>query len=197
MKKASAIAAFCAVLCMCAVLWAADDEPAVNFTGTWILDAEKSDPFPRPLTEVGFGGGGFPGGGFPGGGAKRGPTPPPAQAPPLVIEHNGTQVKVTRTVFSAGKAVPVTEIFPCDGKKYEEMVPVTNSDEKVRQEFKATLKKNKLEVQKTTHYSKYTSKAKSTYILSKDGQSLTLKTENNPQGTMIMLQNQIYNRQAK
>jgi hypothetical protein len=78
MKRISAVVAF-AFSCLCLNAWAAD-EP-VSFSGTWVLDSAKSDPFPQPLLNLGTpvnaespGGmrGGAPGGAMPGGGMRGG-----------------------------------------------------------------------------------------------------------------------------
>ena len=64
-----------AFLCLAVVGLAG--EPVPNLTGTWVLDAKNSDPFLRPIKNLGAPGmtGGMPGGmggGFPGGGMGGG-----------------------------------------------------------------------------------------------------------------------------
>ena len=196
--------------------WAADQEE--NFSGTWVLDKEKSDLFPKPLmgdysgvavsegrgtagmggpAASGRAGGGMPGGfggGMPGGfggGMPKGPAPEP---PPLVIEQSGAEVKLIVSMNMGGKIVPYTEVINCDGKEIEAMVPAPGGADKLKQVTKATIKKNKLQVEKITHYPDYQGKVKRVYSLSKEGKILTMKMEDTSNPKMMMVQTQVYNR---
>ena len=221
MKKVVA-ALFLAVLFLAFSAQAADE--LAGLSGTWILDKEKSDAFPRSLTagnvgmvgDVGMGGrggmggtggdmgGGFPGGGFPGrgGAAGRGSMGGPGAftPPPLTIEQNGNEVKLITKMQVNGKEMPpFIETFVCDGKQHEEMVPIQGSQDKLPQKTKATLKKDKLVVERIdfsppSANGSMQTLTKRTYTLSKDGKTMTLETA--IQNTMMSnIQKQVYNRQ--
>jgi len=213
------IAVIVVSLCLGICAWAADQEG--NFAGTWVLDKEKSDLFPKPLmgdysgvavsegrgtagmggpaatgrAGGGFGGGpgGFGGGpgGFGGMPGRGGAAPEPA---PLVIEQSGDDVKLTISMNMAGKMIPYTEVIKCDGKESEAMVQVPGSTNKLKQVTKATIKKNKLQVEKITHYPDYQGKVKRVYSLSKEGKTLTMKMEDTSNPKMMMVQTQVYDR---
>ena len=209
-----AIAVVVALLFLGVFAGAADQEG--NFAGTWVLDKEKSDLFPKPLmgdysgvavsegrgtagmggpAATGRAGGGFgggPPGGFGGGMPKMGPPPEPA---PLVIEQGGDEVKLTISMNMGGKMVPYTETIKCDGKESETMVQAPGSTNKLKQITKATIKKNKLQVEKITHYPNYQGKVKRVYSLSKEDKVLTMKMEDTSNPKMMMVQTQVYNRQ--
>jgi hypothetical protein len=218
MKKVVA-AVFLAVLFLAFSAQAADE--LAGLSGTWILDKEKSDAFPRSLTagnasgvgDVGMGrggmgrgggGGGFPGGEFPGGGGARGRSgmggPGAFTPPPLTIEQNGDEVKLITKMQVNGKEMPpFIETFVCDGKQHEEMVNYLGSPDKTKQTTKATLKKDKFVVERVNFSppsanGSMQTLTKRTYALSKDGKTMTLETA--IQNTMMSnIQKQVYNRQ--
>ena len=181
--------------------WAAE-EPTVNFTGNWILDQSKSDPFPGgmmggPGGMMGGGGGmmgGPPGGmmgGPPGGrggmgGGSRGTGPIP-----MVMEQHGNEVRVKNGFL--------IEAFICDGKQHEKENAIPGSDVKTKEKTKATLKKNKLLVESTTigqptsNGSMHTLR-KRTYTLSEDGNTLTVETKTESI-MMSTTQKQVYTKQ--
>ncbi len=89
----------------------------------------------------------------PGGGGARGrggPGGPGAfTPPPLTIEQNGNEVKLITKMQVNGKEMPpFIETFVCDGKQHEEMVNYMGSPDKTTQTTKATLKKDKLVVER-------------------------------------------------
>jgi hypothetical protein len=218
MKKVVA-AVFLAVLFLAFSAQAADE--LAGLSGTWILDKEKSDAFPRSLTagnasgvgDVGMGrggmgrgggGGGFPGGEFPGGGGARGRSgmggPGAFTPPPLTIEQNGDEVKLITKMQVNGKEMPpFIETFVCDGKQHEEMVNYLGSPDKTKQTTKATLKKDKFVVERINFSpaganGSMQTLTKRTYALSKDGKTMTLETAT--QNTfMSNILKQVYNRQ--
>ncbi len=214
--KRPAIIAILTLLCFALHAWAAGETP--NFSGTWILDQANSDPFPLSRTAMndsGIGdvsrGGGGRGGGRGGGGEMRGGgggvdsgmagrggsgsarsgTGGAGEPVPLVIEQNGNEVKIS----SRG----MVEILSCDGKQFEKVTPLPNSNIKLKEKTKSSFKKNKLVVEKinyapTAQGMQLQTLTKRTYSLSEDGKSLTLETT--IENTMSsMIQKQIYNRQ--
>jgi hypothetical protein len=206
--KRLAAAVFLTLMCLAFVAQAAE-EPA-GFAGTWILDKDKSDPFPRSQTAVntsvgdvstggrgmgmpgggmggggGFGrGGGFGGGaGVPGGGGgfgRGGAGAPGAGGPvPLLIEQNGNEVKLIVKMQMNGQEMPFIETLTCDGKQRENMVPIPNSQDKIKEKIKATLKNNKLIVERITFGpppQNMQTLTKRSYSISKDGKTMTLET---------------------
>ncbi len=109
----------------------------------------------------------------------------------MTIEQNGNELKVTRT--SLGK--PTVQVINADGTEREEMIQEANRSEKVKETTKATLKKNKLVIQKVTHYPQYDVKYKGEFEVSDDGNTLTIKTVNsNP--TQQWEEKQVYHREA-
>jgi hypothetical protein len=211
------------LLCLALGAWAAD-QPS-GFAGTWVYDSEKSEPLHPVMAMGGMGGGGGMGGmgggggmggmgggggmggmgggggmGGMGGGMGRGmggqraggPAPQNPRTVPMTIELNGHELKMTRTSF--GK--PSIQVINGDGTEREEMIQEPNRSEKVKETTKATLKKNKLVIQKVTHYSQYKVKYKGEFEVSDDGNTLTIKTVNsNP--TQQWEEKQVYRREAK
>ena len=194
----------------------AAEEPA-GLAGTWILDIDKSDLFPRSLTasntsvgDVSTGGrgggrGGSRGGGMPsgdmggGGGSGRGRAGAPgAGGPvPLIIEQNGNEVKFTVKQLVNGQEVPFIEIYTCDGKERMNVIPIPNSPDQVKEKVKSTFKKNKLILERVTigvPPQKMQTLTKRTYEISKDGRTMTLETETS-NIMSIMVQKQVYHRQ--
>jgi hypothetical protein len=222
MRKVAAAGFF--TLFFLATIAQAAEEPAAGLVGTWILDEAKSDPFPLSQTAINTtgmdvsrggggmgmpgggmgmpgggmgGGGGFPGAGAggPGGAAGRGPG---AGGPvPLVIEQNGNEVKLIVKMQVNGREMPFIEAFTCDGKQHEDMVPIPNSQDKVKQKTKATLKGNKLVVERVNYSpppQQMQTLTKRTYAISKDGKTMTLETTI-ANTMMSMIQKQVYSRQ--
>lgn len=197
--------------------WTAEE--TVDFTGNWVLDQAKSDPFPRSLraTETnlaggrgggfgggmpgggGFGGGAPGGGGFgagaPGGGGFErgtgGPGGPGAEPMPMIIEQHGNEVRIKNGF--------VVEGFIFDGKQREREYAVPNSDVKLKEKTKANIKKRKLVVEKINYSppmqgQQMQTLTKRTHSLSEDGKTLTVETS--VQNTMMStIQKQIYKKQ--
>jgi hypothetical protein len=218
MKQLISVLLF-SLLCLVLNTWAA--EQVVNLAGTWILDAQKSDPFPHPIRNLGapqmggsegnpeMGGGapgggtpssrdmrgGMPGGGMGGGfpGMGRGPQQP-TQNPPMVIEQNGTELRISRTGRVMGKEMPVFENYTLDGAEHVQSTQIPGSPEPVKVVIIAKAKKNGVLVRITTYGPKNKGQMKREFQLSKDGKTLTVKSTNaTPTGDMI--QDQIYHRQ--
>jgi len=143
-----------------------------------------------------MGGGMPPGGGFPG---AKSPTPPPPPAP-MVIQQNGIEIQITNTV----NGQPTVETFLLNGKNVEESVPpppFPPSQDTGTKKTKASWKKDTFTVQQSTKYPKSQNDVKKEYSLSKDGQTLTVKSkttsvfvmEYNPISTQTE-QKQVYNK---
>ena len=195
----------------------AADQP-VSFSGTWMLNDKKSDPFPHPVVFAGSsldmsGGdigadrssrGGTPsgmdmGGGMPTGG--RGMQMPggmgaqaPVKTPPLVIQQSETEMEISRITNANGKEIPIIDKYKTDGSENVSMVPVPNSPNPVKVVTRATLNKNKFVVIMASSTSQGKNEVKREYSLSKDGKTLTLNTTNTgPKGQLV--QKQVYQKQ--
>ena len=206
------------VFCLTLFCWAADEE--VSFSGTWALDAKKSDAFPQTLGSVGMGG--F-GGGFGGPGGRGGQTPPPPQ--PWVIEHSGINIRITNPNGMMGK--PTVEEYRLDGIEVSEMVPYQaqmgfggfgggmggrggqpqakpDTPTQVKKTTQATLKKNKIQIKMVTFNPNGKGKVNKEFELSKDGKKLTLMTKTEDPGmamqgmaaqARLTQQKQVFNKQ--
>ena len=150
----------------------------------------------------GGGGGGYPrggGGGFPGGGGRRagtgGGSTPDAGAYPeegdlaLTISQSPAELKMERRRGGDSKEEPITQVFTLDGKEN------TNPDDRGRSEFTSTAKWNKksIVIEGTQPASvggrELQMKFKEELSLSKDGQTLTIKTSRmTPRGTLTIKQ---------
>lgn len=215
MRRLAATAVLILLCCMAA--WAAD--LTTPFAGTWVYNAEKSEPL-HPVMAMGGMGGGMGGGmrggmgggmgggmrggmgGGPGGGMGSGrgmggrqaggPVGENPRTVPMIIEQSGNELKITR--MSSGQ--PIVQIINADGTEREEMIQEPNRSEKVKETTKATLKKNKLVIQKVTHYPQYNVKYKGEFEVADDGKTLTIKTVNsNP--TQQWEEKQVYQRETK
>jgi hypothetical protein len=143
---------------------------------------------------MGGGRGGMGGGMGRGIGGQRagGPTGQNPRTVPMTIEQTGKELKITRMSFGQ----PSVQIINGDGTEREEMVQEANRSEKVKETTKATLKNNKLVIQKVTHYREYNVKYKGEFEVSDDGNTLTIKTVNsNP--TQQWEEKQVYRREPK
>jgi len=219
MKRLAAIIGF-AVLCLNSTIWAA--EQPVNLAGRWILDVKHSDPFPHPLQNLGapqmggsegnvnaggggmgstpssrdFGGGmpgGRMGGGMPGGGSGRGPQST-AQNAPMIIDQSESELRISRTGMVMGKEVPVAENYILDGAEHAQTTQIPGSPDPVKVVTSAKLKKNSLLVRITTYSPKNKGEIKKEFSLSKDGNTLTVRSSNmTPMGEMI--QSQVYHKE--
>jgi hypothetical protein len=203
--------------------WAAD-QPS-GFAGTWIYDAEKSEPLHMVKAMGGMGGmgggmgggmpgggmgGGMPGGGmgggggrgmgggFPGGGRGMGGQRAGGPAPqnPRTVPMTIEQNGSELKITRTSFGKPSVQIINGDGTEREEMIQEPNRSEKVKETTKATLKKSKMVVQKVTHYPQYKVKYKGEFEVSDDGNMLTIKTVNsNP--TQQWEEKQVYQRDTK
>ena len=194
----------------------AADQPA-SFSGTWILDDKKSEPFPHPVMglagtglDLSGGGsmaaagmGGTPssrdmGGGMPGGGGMGMPGgmagPASVENPPLVIQQSESELEISRIVKANGKETPLVDKYKFDGSENVYMVQVPNSPNPVKVSTKATLKKNKFVVIMTSFNPQGKSEQRREYSLSKDGKTLTLNTTNTSMKGQLV-QKQVYQKQ--
>jgi hypothetical protein len=204
------------LLCVCVNTWSADE--VVNLAGTWILDAQNSDPFPHPLPNLGapqFGSRGSDtdaaprgsstpasrdtkpdygsGGGRSDGGMRGFGRGPQSATPsvPMVIEQNGTDLKISRTSRVQGKEVPVTETYILDGADHAQTTQVSGSPDPVKGVTNAKPKKNSVLVRILINNPSNKTEVKREFLLSKDGKTLTVKSSNKTQmGEMI--QDQVY-----
>jgi hypothetical protein len=143
---------------------------------------------------MGGGMGGMGGGMGRGTGGQRagGPAGQNPRTVPMTIEQDGNVLRITR--MSLGQ--PSVQVINGDGTEREAMVQEANRSEKVKETTKATLKKNKLVIQKMTHYPEYNVKYKGEFEVSDDGNTLTIKTVNsNP--TQQWEEKQVYRRETK
>jgi hypothetical protein len=206
----------CSILCPILNTWAA--EKVVNLSGTWILDVQKSDPFPHPIQNLGapsMGGSegtldagdrrggtpssrdmsaGMPGrdmrGGFPG--MDRG-SQHSGLNPPMIIEQNGAELKISRTGLIMGKQTPVFENYTVDGTEHAQITQIPGSPDPVKVVVIAKAKKNGVQVRITTYGPKSRGQMKREFLLSKDGKTLTFKSTNaTPTGDLI--QDQVYHK---
>jgi hypothetical protein len=145
-------------------------------------------------------GGGMPGdgmgGGIPGGGTSRfgrGPQPT-AQNAPMVIEQNETELRISRTGSVMGKETPVLESYLVDGAEHTQMNQLSGAPDPVKVVTSAKLKKNSLLVRITIYNPKNKTDVKREFALSKDGKTLTVKSQNTTP-TGVMVQDQVYHRQ--
>ncbi len=205
-------------LCLIINVWAA--ERLANFAGTWILDTKNSDPFLRPIRDLGaqvpgggMGGGGMGGGGMPGGMGRGTPggsmpgkgipgkgTPgrgtAESQPPPLIIEQTESELRITRTIFEGGKLAPVLVVYRFDESERVDAMPIPNSTEQAKVVTKIKWGKNKFQIRTTSYLPQGKNEIRREYSLSKDGKVLTVQTsDSTPMGELI--QKQIYNRQEK
>ncbi len=206
------------LLCVCVSSWSADE--LVNLAGTWILDAQNSDPRPHPLPNLGapqFGSRGSdtdaaprgsstpasrdtrPDYGLGGGGSDggmRGPARGPQSAipsVPMVIEQIGTDLKISRTSSAQGKEVPVTETYILDGADHTQTTQLPGSPDPVKVVISAKPKKNSVLVRILINNPTNKTEVKREFLLSKDGKTLTVKSSNKtPMGEMI--QDQVYHK---
>jgi hypothetical protein len=201
------------------ILGASAADQAVSFSGTWMLNEKKSDPFPHQVIFAGSGldmsGGDISGdrssmggagtlssrdmgGGMPGGRGMQMPGGMGAQAPvkisPLVIQQSETEMEISRITNANGKEIPIIDKYKTDGSENVSMVQVPNSPDPVKVVTRATLNKNKFVVIMASSTSQGKNEVKREYSLSKDGKTLTLNTTNTgPKGQLV--QKQVYQKQ--
>ena len=153
-----------------------------------------SSPASRDTGE-GMPGGGM-GGGIPGGSGRgfgRGPQST-AQSAPMVIEQRETELRISRTGVVMGKETPVLESYLLDGAEHTQMTQLSGSPDPVKVVTSAKLKKNSLQVRITIHGPNNKTEVKKEFSLSKDGKTLTVKSQNTtPMG--VMVQDQVYHKQ--
>ncbi len=193
-------------------IWAEDKPP--TFAGTWILDAKKSDPAPYPDTTPAAVSADKPLLGD----YKSRQTGISSSVSPkkpngivrIVIEQVGDdEWKLSGVMRNEYNDIPITEILKCDGKVHEHTASVANSlvpvfpvansigNVEIKKSTEATLKKNKLQINQLLYRPQWSqwgnpTRVKSTLLLSKNGQILTLKTENFNERS---IQTQVYHRQ--
>ena len=184
------------------------EEKNVDFTGTWILDIEKSDPDPKPVNVMNMGGtpvdvsrGGMGSGGYsvsiPVGGMK-----PQRQDPttPLVIKQIGKELEIITGMNVNDRETLITDHYTLDGKKREKTVLIPDTTEGVQQTVKATLNKRKFKLEIKTPYPQGESTLIKEFSLSKDGRTLKLEISNSMSvrsrvPTLRTEQKQVYHRQ--
>jgi len=201
-----------ALLCPVLNTWAAEQNS--DFSGTWILDSEKSDAAPIPIRSLGAepggrGGGGFGGmggggfGGMGGGGmggpgfGRKGPAPKIEPAP-LVIKQTDAEFRITSGTIVDGKKNLTEEVYKLDGEEKVQKVPIKDSDDFIKYSTKVELNKDKFKIRSKKEFPGTKDEVKKEYSLSKDGKVLTVKTKTtNQTGHMVMQteQKQVYNKQ--
>lgn len=170
-----------AALCLGLVALAADSN--TDFSGTWVLDKQKSDP-----VRLGRGGPGGPGG--PGGGGGQ-----PADIDiTLVVKQTDNELSVTRKVNFNGQDRSIDQKFTLDGSQNTNPAAMGRGELK----SKTKLKKDKLVIegtqQVTTPNGDMEIGSVEEYSLSEDGKILTIKsTRSTPQGERTS--KQVFNKQ--
>jgi hypothetical protein len=145
MKKTYLLLAILLVLAVAVVA-------AVDFSGTWVFNATKSDPPP------GGGGGGGRGGGMGGGGD-------------LTIKQAGNVLTISRMMGQN----PVDTNYTMDGADH------TNTTQQGDMKYKAALAGNSVHITGTQTTQRGDRPIDQTYTLSDDGKTLTLTTVNQGQ----------------
>jgi hypothetical protein len=178
MKKACLL--LVVVLCLVAVAFA-----AANFSGTWVLDQEKSDP--AQMGRGGAGGAGGPGGGAGGpGGPGGGPGGGGGGGTPqeITITMSATEMTISRA--TAGGASETK--YMLDGKEN------TATTQRGELKYKAVWDGGNLTISGTrTSQRGGESPMKEVYSLSADGKVLTVATtRSGQQGETI--RKQVYNK---
>jgi len=140
-----------------------------SFVGTWIYNADKSETL-HPVMAMG-GMGRRMDGNIP---ASQGSSGDPgARNPrmiPMTVEQNGNEFKITRVLYGT----PSVQAINADGVEHEDMVIEPNRKNKVKVTTKATLKKNRMVVEKVTHYPEWKVRYKGEFEVSNDGNTLTV-----------------------
>ncbi len=175
----------------------------VNFSGTWVLDKSKSDPL---LGEGlgglrGGPGGGFPGGrggmggGMPGGRGGAGGGVPGARggAPgergdmaglrnlqnadiTLEIQHTEKEIQVVRVFKLEEREQSHTQVLKLDGSASVNPAFLGRGEVKSKATFKSGKITNNSDQKISTPLGEMTISTKEEFTLSKDGQTLTVKT---------------------
>lgn len=185
---------FLAVACVLLLgssTWAGEKaQKKVNFSGTWILDAKRSE---QKVTTQGGGGrmgrGGVPGGGTSRGGRSgggrqgggRGGFPDGGGQltdPMLVIKHNDDELSVTHKTGNAGAGGTYAQVFKLDGSESVNSGPEGGGETRTRTSWS----KDKLVTLGTQKPPGADGRGsvdlvfKQEFSLSKDGKTLTVKT---------------------
>jgi hypothetical protein len=93
-----------------------------------------------------------------------------------------------------GKEVPVVENYILDGAEHAQTTQIPGSPDSVKVVTSAKLKKNSLLVRITTYGPKNKGEIKKEFSLSKDGNTLTVRSSNmTPMGEMV--QAQVYHKE--
>ncbi len=201
---------FClATFCLGLNAWAEDED--ADFSGTWILNAEKSDPAPRMVRDLGanvggrgMGGsmGGPPMGGMGGmgpmGGRGFGGAMPKIEPAPLVIKQTDDEFQIVSGNIINGQPNLTEEVYKLDGEEKIQELPIEGSEDVIKYATKVELKKDKFKIRSKRSSPQGTNEVKKEYALSKDGQLLTIKTKTtNQSGHMVMQteQKQVYDKQ--
>ena len=168
----------------------AEDQPHA-FSGTWILDAEKSELVPlldisAPVVGAENSGSGIS---TKSDYESRGLRPEFVKCiciPRLDIEEVGgeewklsgvTTIMVAIGSEKTSRGVPFIEMLKFDGKEHEQIVSVWDYPDMIKKSTKATLKKNKLQMDQVLYYPHNTVRLKNALTLSQDGKTLTYRTE--------------------
>jgi hypothetical protein len=204
----------CAVLFLCAAIWAADQK--ADFSGTWLMDDNLSDKAPKNIDTsltAGGGGGGMMGGGGGGGmmgggggmmgggmggfggpgfgGPGRGPSGP---SKTVVITQNEKEIQIANKGAMNGQ--DAIETFKLDQKEIKETTTMFGG-KKGTKVTKYSLGKSKFSIttKEPAPFGGGTSFKGRDFELSKDGKTMTLKI--NTKGGMggPTLQKIVYNKQ--
>ncbi|MBN2318665.1 MAG: hypothetical protein JXR49_06295 [Acidobacteria bacterium] len=187
------------------------EDKNTDFTGTWILNVEESDLYPKPAGIMNMGGspvsvsrgGGMGSGGYsvsiPIRGMRSQQQDPNA---PLVIEQTGNELKIITRMNINVQQTLMVDHYILDGEKREKTVQIPDAPEEVKQTIKASMKKRKITLEIKTPYPQGESTLIYEFSLSKDGGTLKLEISNrtlvlggSSTPTIWTVQKQVYNKQ--
>ena len=186
---------------LAAGLWAEAQTP--GFAGTWIYDAEKSDPTSRSIVvDYDFSNFSVVGAMEKGAAAMLSKDLKSADSVVLLILEplGNDEWKLSGVRRTGSIDIPFINMLKCDGKKRIQMVPGNPyTADMVKQSTKATLKKDKLRVEQIVYYPTDHVKSRNTFSLSKDEQTLILERESfdtkRSYGKKIYIQRLVFHRQ--
>ncbi|HOU01486.1 MAG TPA: hypothetical protein PK719_08860 [Bacteroidales bacterium] len=142
----------------------------VNFSGTWNLNAEKSQFGGGP-------GGGGPGGGGPGGGGPGGGGGRMGGGPRVIIQSgNNLSVETTMRGFDGGEPTKMVTKYTLDGKPTENTRTSPMGDMTSKSTATWSADKKSLTIVTTMSFDGNEMKTTETWKLSADGKSMTIES---------------------
>jgi hypothetical protein len=137
----------------------------VNFSGSWTLNAEKS--------QLAAPGGGGPGGGGPGGGGRG-----PMGGGPMVVTQSANELSVetTRRGFQGGEDTKIVTKYSLDGKQTETTRSSPMGDMVSKNTATWSADKKSLTIVTTMNFDGNEMKTTETWKLGSDGKSLSIES---------------------